>query len=151
MFFPGLFTHQLFYFLSYSSPNSSSIIIFIILLPQNFNTGVNDPPPGTDEVVAMTQIVKFLEEGIVLPNGDQMVSIIFFNHVYHCTVRHIFLHYFIYYLLRSLGYSATCLLVLIDHFREQNALELNQTFKNSTHFILSKHHLTVLTVSYTYT
>lgn len=40
---------------------------------------MNDPPPGTDEVVAMTQIVTFLEEGIVLPNGDRMVRIFYFN------------------------------------------------------------------------
>jgi hypothetical protein len=52
---------------------------------------VNDPPPGTDEVVAMTQIVKFLEEGIVLPNGDQMVSTLFINHAYDSAVRYIYL------------------------------------------------------------
>ena len=55
---------------------------------------MNDPPPGTDEVVAMTQIVKFLEEGIVLPNGDQMVSILFLNHTYNCAVHYIYLHSF---------------------------------------------------------
>ena len=33
-------------------------------------SGVNDPPPGTDEIVAMTKVVTFLEEGCVLPNGQ---------------------------------------------------------------------------------
>ena len=36
--------------------------------------GVNDPPPGTDEIIAMTKIVTFLEEGYLLPNGQIMVS-----------------------------------------------------------------------------
>lgn len=35
--------------------------------------GVNDPPPGTDEIVAMAKIVTYLEEGYELPNGDKMV------------------------------------------------------------------------------
>ena len=38
-------------------------------------SGVNDPPPGTDEIVAMTKVVAYLEEGFVLPNGDKMVRI----------------------------------------------------------------------------
>ena len=33
-------------------------------------SGVNDPPPGTDEIVAMTKVVTFLEEGCVLGNGE---------------------------------------------------------------------------------
>jgi hypothetical protein len=84
---------------------------------------VNDPPPGTDEVVAMTQIVKFLEEGIVLPNGDQMVSILFLNHAYDCAVHHIYLHYFVYILLCSSGYCTICLIVEADQFIEENALK----------------------------
>mmetsp|Transcript_157 Transcript_157/g.191 ORF Transcript_157/g.191 Transcript_157/m.191 type:complete len:808 (-) Transcript_157:24-2447(-) len=36
-------------------------------------SGVNDPPPGTDEIVAMTKIVTFLEEGCLLPNGQNIV------------------------------------------------------------------------------
>ena len=35
---------------------------------------MNDPPPGTDEIIAMTKIVTFLEEGYLLPNGQTMVS-----------------------------------------------------------------------------
>ena len=49
------------------------------LLPHlltSFLSGVNDPPPGTDEIVAMTKIVTFLEEGFKLPNGDRMVCIL---------------------------------------------------------------------------
>lgn len=38
--------------------------------------GVNDPPPGTDEIVAMAKIVTYLEEGYELPNGDKMVRIV---------------------------------------------------------------------------
>ena len=38
--------------------------------------GVNDPPPGTDEIVAMAKIVTYLEEGYELPNGDKMVRIL---------------------------------------------------------------------------
>lgn len=34
---------------------------------------MNDPPPGTDEIVAMTKIVTYLEEGYELPNGERMV------------------------------------------------------------------------------
>lgn len=30
---------------------------------------VNDPPPGTDEVVAMSKIMTFLDQGYTLPNG----------------------------------------------------------------------------------
>ncbi len=33
-------------------------------------SGINDPPPGTDEVVAMTKVVTYLEEGCELPNGQ---------------------------------------------------------------------------------
>lgn len=36
-------------------------------------SGVNDPPPGTDEIVAMTKIVTFLEEGCLLPNGQNII------------------------------------------------------------------------------
>lgn len=31
--------------------------------------GVKEPPPGTDEVVALTKIVNYLKNGYVLPNG----------------------------------------------------------------------------------
>ena len=33
-------------------------------------SGINDPPPGTDEVVAMTKVVTYLEEGCELPSGQ---------------------------------------------------------------------------------
>eukprot|EP01041_Mallomonas_annulata_P004598 gene4598-9134_t len=36
----------------------------------NMVSGVKDPPPGTDEVVALTRVVSMLEEGYTTPNGN---------------------------------------------------------------------------------
>ena len=33
---------------------------------------IYDPPPGTDEIVAMTEIIDYLEKGYTLPNGKIM-------------------------------------------------------------------------------
>eukprot|EP01035_Chromulina_nebulosa_P018324 gene18324-24014_t len=33
-------------------------------------SGVNDPPPGTDEIVALTKIISYLQSGYKLPNDD---------------------------------------------------------------------------------
>lgn len=111
---------------------------------------MNDPPPGTDEVVAMTQIVKFLEEGIVLPNGDQMVSILFLNHTYNCAVHYIYLHSFTSFLLRTSGYCTICLSLEVDHFTEQHALESNQSSKILHTSFFTKDPFIVLTVSCTH-
>lgn len=35
----------------------------------NMLSGVNDPPPGTDEIVAMTKVVSYLEKGYTSPSG----------------------------------------------------------------------------------
>lgn len=32
-------------------------------------SGVNDPPPGTDEIVALTKIISYLDRGFKTPNG----------------------------------------------------------------------------------
>lgn len=33
---------------------------------------IYDPPPGTDEIVAMTEVIDYLEKGYTLPNGKTM-------------------------------------------------------------------------------
>eukprot|EP00595_Chromulina_sp_UTEXLB2642_P001113 CAMPEP_0196766490 /NCGR_PEP_ID=MMETSP1095-20130614/25463_1 /TAXON_ID=96789 ORGANISM="Chromulina nebulosa, Strain UTEXLB2642" /NCGR_SAMPLE_ID=MMETSP1095 /ASSEMBLY_ACC=CAM_ASM_000446 /LENGTH=172 /DNA_ID=CAMNT_0042128795 /DNA_START=190 /DNA_END=704 /DNA_ORIENTATION=- len=33
-------------------------------------SGVNDPPPGTDEIVALTKIISYLQSGYQLPNNE---------------------------------------------------------------------------------
>lgn len=35
-------------------------------------SGIKDPPPGTDEVVALTRVVSMLEEGYVIPSGARV-------------------------------------------------------------------------------
>jgi len=38
----------------------------------NLMSQIYDPPPGTDEIVAMTEIIDYLEKGYTLPNGKTM-------------------------------------------------------------------------------
>ena len=38
----------------------------------NLMSQIYDPPPGTDEIVAMTEIIDYLEEGLILANGKKI-------------------------------------------------------------------------------
>ena len=35
-------------------------------------SGVKDPPPGTDEIVALTNIMKYLDDGFIGPDGKKV-------------------------------------------------------------------------------